>query len=280
MSGKKTLVILTTLLILISCSPVRKVAKTYVEDMPGLTLLVLKPAFVYKTSLKNYEIEGADTLSESEMDSVLYYNSLFLKEIDDSVFIERYVRGYVQELRKLGFEVYRDQEFDTFMSLGKEGYIINLAQIALEEYVYAYATDAMIMQEVVSVSGIDLNALNIDTWFEFNSVNLEESESKVFYVSDYIFDDLNGRFVARLFTADVKYEFTIDTIKIDTLYSYMWEMGAIYAGYTNDYFLNKHIRKLLPETGQQDLYYHYDREENRLRLAGDFERFIEIKDNN
>ena len=280
MSEKKTLVIFTALLILISCSPVRKVAKTYVEDTPGLTLLVLKPAFVYKTSLKDYEIEGADTLSESELDSVLYYNSLFLKEIDDSVFIERHVRGYVQELRKLGFEVYRDQEFDTFMSLGKEGYIINLAQISLEEYVYAYVTDAMIMQEVVSVSGIDLNALNIDTWFEFNSVNLEESESKVFYVSDYIFDDLNGRFIAPLFSADVKYEFTIDTIKIDTLYSYMWEMGAIYAGYTNDYFLNKHIRKLLPETGQQDMYFHYDRKENRLRLAGDFERFIEIKDNN
>ena len=234
----------------------------------------------YRESLKDYEIEGVDTLSEDELDSVLYYNSLFLKEIDDSVFIERYVRGYVQELRKLGFDVYRDQEFDTFMSLGKEGYIINLAQISLEEYVYAYTTDAMIMQEVVSVSGIDLNALNIDTWFEFNSVNLEESESKVFYVSDYIFDDLNGRFIAHLFSVEVKYEFTVDTIMIDTLYSYMWEMGAIYAGYTNDYFLNKHIRKLLPETGQQDMYFHYDRKENRLRLAGDFERFIEIKDNN
>ncbi len=280
MIGKKTLVIVTALLILISCSPVRKVAKTYVDDTPGLTLLVLKPAFIYKTSLKDYEIEGVDTMSEDELDSVLYYNSLFLKEIDDSVFIERYVRGYVQELRKLGFDVYRDQEFDTFMSLGKEGYIINLAQISLEEYVYAYTTDAMIMQEVVSVSGIDLNALNIDTWFEFNSVNLEESESKVFYVSDYIFDDLNGRFIAHLFSAEVKYEFTVDTIMIDTLYSYMWEMGAIYAGYTNDYFLNKHIRKLLPETGQQDMYFHYDRKENRLRLAGDFERFIEIKDNN
>ncbi len=262
---------------MLGCSPEKKLAKSYAEQPEMMPLLVLSTDFIYKANLKEFEIEDAEELTKDELDSALYYNSRFLKEINDSVFIERYLDAFIEELMLLGFNVFRAEQFNEFLHLNKEGYTINLSQLSIEEYIHSYTTDEVVLYEVVSVSGIDLNALNINSWFEFNSVNAEEADSKIFFSSDYIFDDLNGRFISYLFSTEAIYEFSIDTIKSENIYLFTEELGKVYAGFAYDYFLNNYIRGLLPESAGAESYLHYDRESNRIRLAGEFERFMELE---
>ncbi|MCK4289097.1 MAG: hypothetical protein KAW86_07830, partial [Bacteroidales bacterium] len=53
-----------TSFLLFSCSIERKIAKQYIElNKPG-SVLILIPDYVYKTSLKEFEIENADSINE------------------------------------------------------------------------------------------------------------------------------------------------------------------------------------------------------------------------
>ena len=277
MSRYLAIILISTVFFLQGCSPEKKLAKEYVGQPEMMPLMILSADFIYKSSLNEFEIEDAEIMTEEELDSALYYNSLFLKEINDSTFIARYLGAFIRELELLGFNVFREDQFNEFLELNKKGYTINLSQVSIEEYIHSYTADEVVLFEVVSVSGIDLNALNINTWFEFNSVNSDTADAKIFFSSDYIFDDLDGYFRSYLFSTDATYEFTIDTIKSENIYLFTEELGKVYAGFAYDYFLNIYLSGRLPESAGDESYYHYDREAGQIRLAGEFERFMELE---
>lgn len=260
-----------------ACSIERKIAKEYISQRNQLSLLVIPPDYLYKVSLKEWEIDSAEELSEWELDSLLYDNSLFLKEVSDSLFLDYYTGNYIAEMEAYGFKVYPQDSLTSFLDGKNNAFIVNMAQLELEEYIMPFEEEAE-YGEYLYYHVVDLNAVNLNSWFEVSRVNGSD-EAGVHFSSMHATDGLDGFFKFNFFTGDVKFIYQIDTLGVDVLYRLAALAGYTYAGYTFDYMLNKYIDKRMDEEGRQrsSVYYHYMRQKAYLLPAKDDERFFPME---
>ncbi len=270
---KLLLIFLGSILTLTFCSPERELAKLYLEEGKGQELMILMPEYVFKTSLKEYDVEGAERMEEWMLDSILFNQSLFLKFISDSSFLDIYANSYAEELQALGFIVFTANQMDTFLQVSEPDFIINVAQIEVEEYVLPIR-DEELVSEYLFYKEIDLNAVNINSWFELTRINSEEElDNEILFASHYILDDFEGNFKFFPYTGEIKYAYNIDSLIINDIYGLAGYLGRKYAGYTYDYMLNTYIYKNLPENIKPRYYFHYDRKKNSM-VPVDDDRFI------
>jgi len=265
--------LIAILLAIYSCSPERELAKTYIDDIQQTEIMVLVPDFIFKTSLKQYEVEGAERMDDYALDSILLNRSLFLKHLSDSSFLEVFTKGYIEELEKLNYSVYKSGEMDSFLSVKNPDFIINIAQIELEEYVLPIR-DEELVYEYLFYKEIDLNAVSISSWFELTRMNTDEDlDKEVLFASHYILDDFEGDFKFYPFTGEIKYAYKIDSLLINDIYGLAGFLGKKYAGYTNDYLMNTYVYKNLPDKIKPKYYFHYRRDKNAFIPVED-DRFI------
>ena len=277
---KRLISVVTIILLfnLFSCTIEKKIAKEFIENDSTRSVLVIPPDFVYKTSLKDYEEEDTAFMDEWELDSLLYENSLFLKYVIDSVFLNDYYVNYCYELEKLGFEVHDQDSMVVFLSGKPDSYIFHLAQIELEEYIMPIIEKEE-FDEYLYYQVFNLNAINVNSWLEISKMN-EEEKKFLFFSSLFLTDELEGYFKYNYFTGDVKFKYSIDTLLLDEVYQLGELAGYLYAGYTFDYFLNLYIDKRMEEEEKRrsNIYYHYNRERNYLAPAKEDEKFIPMED--
>lgn len=261
-----------------SCSIERKIAMEYIGDeSERLSVLVIPPDYLFMTSLKEWQTDTLEGLDQRETDSVLFANSSYLRYVDDSVFMDYYTANYIAELKAYGFEVYPQDSLTVFLTGRQNAFIVNMAQLELEEYIMPVKEEA-VFGEYLYYEIIDLNAMSLNSWFEVNRVNGEE-ESATFFASMYATDGLDGMFKFNYFTGGAKFVYSIDTLDIDKIYRLAALAGHTYAAYTFDYLLNKHIDKKMLEEGRlrSDTYYHFIRQKGYLRPAGPEERFFSME---
>ena len=277
---KRLISVVTIILLfnLFSCTIEKKIAKEFIENDSTRSVLVIPPDFVYKTSLKDYEEEDTAFMDEWELDSLLYENSLFLKYVIDSVFLNDYYVNYCYELEKLGFEVHDQDSLVVYLSRKPDSYIFHLAQIELEEYIMPIIEKEE-FDEYLYYQVFNLNAINVNSWLEISKMN-EEEKKFLFFSSLFLTDELEGYFKYNYFTGDVKFKYSIDTLLLDEVYQLGELAGYLYAGYTFDYFLNLYIDKRMEEEEKRrsNIYYHYNRERNYLAPAKEDEKFIPMED--
>jgi hypothetical protein len=268
--------LLIFIILLTSCLPEKKLAREYFETKDHETFLILTPGFLYKESLKDYELDDNDSLTEEEKDSLLFYSSLYLQYINDSSFIDTLETSLATNLQKLGFKVYREGQMQEFLGLEEKAYIINIAQILLEEFVYPYEAQTVIFDEVVSVNDIGLNALAISIWFEMNPINTEEEAARVLFASDEVYENIEGRFTGSPFFSAMQYRYSVDSLKMEDIYTASEILGRKYALYFNDYFLNRYLLRTLPAGYDLREYYHWDPAREKIYPIDEEYRFIEM----
>ena len=268
---------LVILLHVLACSPERELAKQYMANIPSTEIMVLAPEYVFKTSLKHYEVDSTEIIDESALDSVLLGKSLFLQFISDSLFLDTFTGSYVDGLRSYDYTVFLDSEMDTFLTVDNPEFIVNIAQVELEEYVLPIR-DEELVYEYLFYKEIDLNAVSINSWFELTRINDEEELGKeVLFASHYILDDFEGEFKYYPFTGEIQYAYKIDSLLVSDIYGLAGFLGQKYAGYTNDYLMNTYVYKNLPEKLRPKYYFHYNRERGSLVPVED-DRFILMDD--
>lgn len=227
--------------------------------------------------MKDWEVDSADELDEQTLDSLLWVKSLFLQYIDDSIFLDYYMSNYIANLENLGFKVYGEDSLLSFLSGKTNAFIVNIAQIELEEYVMPIE-EAEQFGEYIYYEVVDLNAINLNSWFEISRVN-EEEDKALFFASHYLTDEMEGFFRNYYFTGEVRFSYDIDTLMVEEIYKLGALAGYLYAGYTFDYLLNKYLDKRMIEEdqGRSNIYYHYHRQSNYLGTAKEEDRFIPME---
>lgn len=267
---------LLVLLTLAGCTLEQKLARNFVENGVKDDFILMQPDFIFKYNLKTYEIEGMDALSESEKDSLLLDKTIYLKQIDDSAFIQYFVTGFFDYCKKLGLHAFPQNYLDTFMADGKQAYVINIAQFTLEEYVHPYSSDEEINDEVYTIENIDLNAINYNVWLELSALNTE-NKRKVLFSSNSLMDELNGVLMQHIFSGETRYNYSIDTITMTQVYGFAMTFGQEVANKFYDYILNWYIDKELPYDYQYEhYYYHYDPEKHSIYPIDHNEALIEL----
>lgn len=244
-------------MVLNSCSPERKMANTFIKNESIRSALLISPQFIFKENLKKEILDSLEIKDESLFDSVLMANSQLLQFVDDSLFIANYMLGLYNELKQFGFLVYREEFTNEFMDIDSNAFIINVAQIEIEEAHYTQRDDVTIY-DTYYYHDHELNAAYISSWIEISDINSNKSNHDVYFTSDIITDDLEGEFVYGAFSEDLKYLFEIDTLKHADLYDFAYLLGRTYAGYTFDLLLNKYLKDNLPDEQLSDNYWRYD----------------------
>jgi len=246
------------LLILSSCSFEYKLAKEFQQDPPDFYLKVKPPAHLFKYNHKGEMIEDFEKLSGSQQDSALDASSFFTRHIDDSVFLERYVNGFVDELRKLDFKVYLGDEADSFLLQQAQSYLIDMIQVQLDEYFYPFE-DKEYYYDTLYYKSVNLNAVDFSTWIELGKLKSSRKQKTVLYSSHMATDDFAGSFLLDPFRQDVKYSYTIDSLSVPDIYEIAGFLGKVHASYLYDFFLNQYIAFNLPQGFRPEVYYHYNR---------------------
>lgn len=260
-----------------SCSIERTLAREIIVSRPDSAVLIMMPDFVYKTNLKVGELENAESLDDQIRDSLLFERSLYLKNISDTIILNRYLNSLVSELKAFGLEVYTENNINEFLQLEKPSYMFNIAQIELEEYIVPVEEQEVFDDTALYFKTFKLNAVSINSWFEVTRMNVEDYKRKVLYASNYVFDYLKGSFRKHALTGEVKFKYYQKEIELKDIYSLAEELGKKYAGYIYDYMLNEKIQEELPENISTDKYYHYDRDRNTLRAITK-DRFTELEE--
>lgn len=266
------------LIILISnaCSPERKIVKSFINDQKQRSALLIAPQYIYKENLKKDILDSLGIKDEKLFDSVLMANSTILNDIQDSMFIANYMLGMDTELKRFGFQVYREQATTSFMENDSNAYLINLAQIEIEES-YFTTRDEVTMYNTYYYHDHQLNAAYISSWIEISEINSENGNHNVYFSSDVITDDLQGEFLFDYFSSEVKYLYEIDSLKPTDIYNFAYMLGRTYAAYTFDLLMNNFLKENLPEEKRSGKYWRYNPGLENLFYAED-DKFIPLND--
>ena len=251
------------LLLLTSCYPEWKLGKTFIESKPDISLLVLPANYVFKNNLKRDELGDTSSLTSQEIDSLLLSKSLFLKDVSDSVFLETFINSMIAEFEKLGIKVYMENVTDSFIFFQSPSYILNIAQLLLEEG-YNEFKDSDDFSGNTYYKSFQTNAVTYNTWLEITQLNPKKEGRKLFFASETIADIVDGYFTENLLTGQIKYKYQIMEIDLSILYHYCEVLGARYAGYTFDYIMNDYITTNFPQGKKRHFYMHFNRLNNTL----------------
>lgn len=265
-----------SLLFLASCMPEQKLAQSFVKSGPKIRLLVTPPDLVYKYNHKGEEIEGFSELTDKQQDSALFCSSLFIQRLNDSTLLENYVNYFIAELRKANFEVYLPGQMDEFLTDKTQAYMVNIAQIQLDEYTYP-VEDKEPINDTVYYRKFNLNAIDFSVWFELSKVNAEKPRKTLLYDSQSAFDDFSGNFIVDPWTSSVRYKYHVDTLGLNDVYDMTKLLGRVHADYLFDLFMNQWVAYNMPPNDYGLYYYHYNRQ-SKMMEATEEDRFQILPD--
>ena len=252
----------------------RRVARDFTKDIREnhRTILIHKPSFLYKFNLKLNNNKKYAQLSKKQLDSLAYVKSDFVKNIQDSIFLHLFSLGYVEELKKYGF-----QPFVGKMPIpsNKPDYYVKIAQAELEERYYPY-TDTAYLDEKAYVFEKNLNALDVSFWFKVYTARTDTSkELPVYFAENLLVDNINGQFTMGN-NKSLVYYYKLNKLDISKIYKYATGLGKDYADFTFDQLMNNYIEKRLPASKIKGKYWYYDPVYKKL-YTGDYHRFVEMK---
>jgi hypothetical protein len=259
--------LLLGIIALSSCNFEKKFAREFIKNDSTRTAMVIPPDYLFKTSLKQDEAEEYSNYNWDQIDSLLYENSLFLRNISDSVFIENYYSAFCTELEHFGYTVYNPDSIILFLSGNPDAFIFNLAQLEIEEYIKQVLEEEEVNGQIRSKL-IDLNGINVNSWIEISSLN-EDENNELIFSSLFLLEEEVGVFRINYFKNELKYLSLRDSLYVNEINQMASLSGYIYACNTFNYFMNQYIDKRMMEADKwrSDMYYYYNRKGRYLTTA-------------
>lgn len=242
---------------MLSCSTERKLATGFVKTNGESSTLVFYPDFLFKTNQKTFLLDSLGIMDESLFDSVLMAHSKFLQHTNDSLFIANYVLGFSKELSAFGFAVYEEDEIAEFMELDTNSFVINVAQLELEESIYTHRDESLVY-DTYYYHDQDLEAIYVNAWIEISRVDENLEKPNVYFATAMVSDDFDGDFSFDIFSGNIRYIYNIDSLDQADIYKYAYELGRTYASYTFDFLLNTYLDNNLPKGERSDKYWRYN----------------------
>jgi len=234
----------------------RKLGKEFLAQTPQICIELYTPENLYKFSHKGEKVPKFDSLTPVQQDSALLAGSRFIQYVDDSVFLDRYVNSFIEELRGIGFRVFLDSNVDTILRTQPQAYVVNMSQVQLDEYFDPYEDTEQVGDTQYSKS-FELNAVDASSWFELSKYNAVKPVKTILYSSFTASDGFSGNFQMNNFSMNVQYRYKIDSLKMKDIYDLASFSGRRDANYLFDYFMNQFIAYHMPEGMEILGYLHY-----------------------
>ena len=261
-----------TILLFSGCSPERKLARNYVKKHSGSGIMILPLYELYKDNL-TISFDTLVDYSPWQLDSIAWMQSVYIRDVSDSVFLTRFTNSLINELSESGFDVYVDGSSDVFLSLPDPKWMIQIAQLMVSEdhRVDFYDLYSIESGETESYNeGYRMNQVSMSSWLEVSRANT--GTRQVLFLNGYIQDDFHYGIDLDLMAGNIGMLGNRDSIQIADVYEMAEESGRKHGELLFDYFMNDYIRENLPSGIINREYYHYNRRTKSL-IKGLEERF-------
>jgi len=264
------MVSLLAMLLVIACSPERNLAEKYVKNHKGNGIMIMPLYELYKDNL-SICYDTAIKYNQEQLDSIAWIQSIYIQHISDSIFLTTFTNSLINRLTADGYDVYVDGSSDVFLSLPDPKWIIQIAQLQLNEqhnlnYFELYSVET---GEPLHES-LSINQVNLSSWFEVSRANTQNKQ--VLYLEGYIQDDIKRGFNFNLMEGNIGLEQIRDSMKVNDIYKMAFDSGQKHAELLFDYFINDYIGENLPAGIVKRKYFRYDPKTNTLK-QGLKERF-------
>ncbi|PKP52448.1 MAG: hypothetical protein CVT92_08770 [Bacteroidetes bacterium HGW-Bacteroidetes-1] len=259
-----------------SCSVERKLARQFTTHADQVSLMVLMPPQVFVINEKSPDSNNSFLFSDALSDTSLLSNTLILKNLSDELVLGSFKKAYISELGSYGFKVFEENEMDTFTTMESEAYLVNVAQVELQEYLTSYE-DAIDVGDNVFTQLVSLNGINLGVWFELSQLNADQRKKiPVLFATHDLVDQFNGYFVQRFLTGEIEYRLTVDEITPESVQSFIQYLGRLYAAYTFDYLMNTYIKNHASDQALTNRYFRFDPYRKMLFFT-ESDKFIELE---
>lgn len=269
------LIIISALLYASACMPEKKLAREFINSPEKINLQVYAPEVLFKYNHKGELIKGFNRMKSDQQDSALFYTSKYVQFVDDSLYLDKYVNTFIGELRNLGFVVFLEDSADTFLTTKPQSYVINIAQVQLDEYTLPYE-DSEPIGDSTYYKKFNLDAVDASSWFELSKLNIPKPKKTILFSSLTSSDAFSGYFFVDPFSQEVRYKYSIDSLKVKDLYDLAAYSGRQHADYLFDYFMNSYISIHMPQGTPPIGHFRYNRSKKTITTTDN--EFFEVLD--
>ncbi len=265
------IICIQAVLLFSSCSPERILARKYIGLSKGNGVMIVPSYELFKDNL-TLSFDSTIQYSQTQFDSIAWEQSCFIQHVSDSEFLTRFTNSMIAELTASGFDVYVDGSSDVFLSLPDPKWMVQIAQLELNEahrseLYYVFSLENI---EHPSYESFRVNKIDLSSWLEVSRTNA--GNKQVLFLEGYIEDDLKNALEFKMNEDATALFKTKDSLSVHDVYVMADDMGRKHAGFLFDYFMNEYIGENLPEGIINRKYFHFDRLNNSLKKQGD-ERF-------
>ncbi|MDL2240931.1 hypothetical protein LJC69_04835, partial [Bacteroidales bacterium OttesenSCG-928-K22] len=226
------------------------------------------------TNHKTVEIPGIDTLSENEKAIALKRNSEYLNQLNDVSVYEMFVNKFLTNLAKTKLNIYTP-EFENEFYKNEKRLIVDMAKIEFDEY-YDMVRDEKTYFGKLYYNETYINAFAINVWFDF----IQDENTKLLYATNRITDYHKGWFVEGYFEDEIYYYEDNTALRYEHIEYFLDVVAQRYAEYMYDYIMTDYVYKKqrISETNVPDsITLHYNKKKDRIFIADDDYKFIEIE---
>ncbi|NVN96159.1 MAG: hypothetical protein HXX18_12865 [Bacteroidetes bacterium] len=261
------------IVLLFSCTAERELAREFVNTKKGTPILLLSTDRLILTNEKLKRILNFDSLDVSSQDSLWAAKTLYLDSISDVKLLNKFYEKIKDELQCYGFRVFTRDSISSFNSLEVSKYILNIAQVEMNEDDYIYRDEQLFFNSLVYYQDQTLNVINLNYWFEFSSSGL--NNEKVFYSTFSMKDILESSFLLDDANNNVTYHYKITPITLAGIYQLTDYSAIKNTNYFYNYLMNKYVKENLPSNVVTPKYFSYDRYTGFL-FNVENDRFLEL----
>lgn len=251
--------------VLLGCMVEKQTAKSFVENRNKISVLILKPDYIFKENKNTQLIENYDKLTDEEKKSRQLSESKFLQYINDSSFIQNYTQSLIDELKDYNLKVYTSSNIDSFLMVDTFAYVFKIGQMELDEYIYSSRESEYFDYEKY-YQDFELNAVGLYIWMDFSIQNSKKNSQLTLFASNFVSDKIEGRFKKRFLYDDVVYIYTRKDMLMSRVNKLSNFAGKKHASYIFDYLMNHVVKANNPDYNDLELL-HFDRQRNKLQYV-------------
>jgi hypothetical protein len=259
-----------------SCTIQQELVKQYEHYNDSVSVLILPPLNIQKSSLVIQQLfPQFSQLSPDLQDTVWFHQTKFLDVIPDTVILKNYYENLFETFKLSGAKVYSESQIEEFNNLKTPKWVVRVGQFQLEEDKQKVDFSKEISGQEELYKDMEIEVLTINVWIEiFKSIS-DTTLINVLYGKKSISDVIDGRFFS---TGDnnnqFEFRFKRTDVKKEDVVTLSIDAGKQNAQQIADYFFNKYVRLLYPES---ERYFGYNLKTQSLYYPEDQMQLIEMK---
>ena len=259
------LLLFIILFLMVACSPEYKLARQYIRNHTGNSILIIPLYELYKDNLTiTYDTNAI--YSPAQFDSIAWEQSCYIKHVSDSIFLTTFTNSLLKELRKEEFEVYLSDRLQAFQELPDPKWLVKILQMQLNEN-HCMSTYQVSYENAenyeYAIASLRINILSLLSCFEASPTIT--GHPKVLFRDESSMDGITSGSQWILDKGNEGLQQNRDSLGIEDIYILADESGRKHAEILFNHFMNEYIKKSLPEGIIKNKYLYFNRKSQSLR---------------